>query len=331
MSVDFHSDEFDDVVDENDAVLSDESVDDETLDDVGVGAGASALSFLIERARRHPLLSAEEEQALSEAIKAGSQVALEKMVLSNILLVIKISKRYAFTPDERMEMIQDGFLGLHRAAEKFDGERGFRFSTYATWWIRQNIQRRSYNYRRVVSVPTHFEKRLRVAQRIEAQLAEQGGKLTVDELMAETSMTRAQAQDVMAFMDVKISLNAGGGEDGDMNLEERVTSNLPSTESEAEDACVVQNLKDMMLGALSERQFTVLDLRFGLTSGTGETLDVIGEKLGVTRERVRQIESVALKKLSRNLAMEGYHKQDLLSAMESASDVTLDLHVGSGM
>tara|TARA_B100000700_G_C15047904_1_gene858838 strand:+ start:2574 stop:3551 length:978 start_codon:yes stop_codon:yes gene_type:complete len=292
-------------LDENDDVLIEDS------NDINRPT-ASVISTLVENAKRHPLLTAEQEVELSKQKQSSNPLvvrsAIDKFIVSNILLVVKIAKKFAFNEEEEKEFIQEGFLGLYRAAEKYEGDRGFRFSTYATWWIRQSIQRRSYNFRRVVNVPNHFEKRLIALRKLKRELRRDP---EVDEIMAHIEISKEQVEELLAFSDVKLSLSQDNEQEDMGPLVDRVVSDSEGAEATSLREDASQCLDVMLANALTARERKVIEMRFGKTCDK-MTLEDVGESMSITRERVRQIESKALHKLAMYARNAGINKTDLL-------------------
>ena len=300
MSEDILSD-----LDENDDVLIEDSNDINS-------PTASVISTLVENAKRHPLLTAEQEVELSKQKQSSNplvvRAAIDKFIVSNILLVVKIAKKFAFNEEEEKEFIQEGFLGLYRAAEKYEGDRGFRFSTYATWWIRQSIQRRSYNFRRVINIPNHFEKRLVALRKLKRELRRDPD---VDEIMAHIDISKEQVEELLAFSDVKLSLSQDNEQEDMGPLVDRVVSDSEGAEATSLREDANQYLDVMLANALTARERKVIEMRFGKTCDK-MTLEDVGESMSITRERVRQIESKALRKLAMYARNAGISKTDLL-------------------
>ena len=300
MSEDILSD-----LDENDDVLIEDS------DDINRPT-ASVISTLVENAKRHPLLTAEQEVELSKQKQSSNplvvRAAIDKFIVSNILLVVKIAKKFSFNEEEEKEFIQEGFLGLYRAAEKYEGDRGFRFSTYATWWIRQSIQRRSYNFRRVINIPNHFEKRLVALRKLKRELRRDPD---VDEIMAHIDISKEQVEELLAFSDVKLSLSQDNEQEDMGPLVDRVVSDSEGAEATSLREDANQHLDVMLANALTARERKVIEMRFGKTCDK-MTLEDVGESMSITRERVRQIESKALRKLAMYARNAGISKTDLL-------------------
>ena len=300
MSEDILSD-----LDENDDVLIEDS------NDINRPT-ASVISTLVENAKRHPLLTAEQEVELSKQKQSSNplvvRAAIDKFIVSNILLVVKIAKKFSFNEEEEKEFIQEGFLGLYRAAEKYEGDRGFRFSTYATWWIRQSIQRRSYNFRRVINIPNHFEKRLVALRKLKRELRRDPD---VDEIMAHIDISKEQVEELLAFSDVKLSLSQDNEQEDMGPLVDRVVSDSEGAEATSLREDANQYLDVMLANALTARERKVIEMRFGKTCDK-MTLEDVGESMSITRERVRQIESKALRKLAMYARNAGISKTDLL-------------------
>lgn len=292
-------------LDENDDVLIEDSNDINS-------PTASVISTLVENAKRHPLLTAEQEVELSKQKQSSNplvvRAAIDKFIVSNILLVVKIAKKFSFNEEEEKEFIQEGFLGLYRAAEKYEGDRGFRFSTYATWWIRQSIQRRSYNFRRVINIPNHFEKRLVALRKLKRELRRDPD---VDEIMAHIDISKEQVEELLAFSDVKLSLSQDNEQEDMGPLVDRVVSDSEGAEATSLREDANQHLDVMLANALTARERKVIEMRFGKTCDK-MTLEDVGESMSITRERVRQIESKALRKLAMYARNAGISKTDLL-------------------
>jgi RNA polymerase primary sigma factor len=263
-------------------------------------ATADSLQLFLNEIGRHPLLTAQEEVELAKRIERGDAEAKERMINANLRLVVSIAKRYQGHGLSLLDLIQEGVLGLIRAVEKFDWRRGFKFSTYATWWIRQAVQRGVQNRSRTIRVPVHVAELERRAARSERELTGQLGRQPTEEEVAEAAKIPLrklrQARDAVRTL---ASLDRPIGQDDSASLGDIVAA--PDGDPAAELAVRLdQSALQRALAALSPIQRRVLDLRFALSGGEPATLQEAGDELGVTRERVRQIEQAALEKLSRN-------------------------------
>jgi RNA polymerase primary sigma factor len=274
-------------------------------------ATTDALQLFLNEAGRWPLLTKEEEIALAKRIERGDAEAKERMINSNLRLVVSIAKRYQGHGLTLLDLIQEGVIGLNRAVEKFDWRKGFKFSTYATWWIRQACQRAISGQSTTIRVPTHVhERRLklkRAANKLEMQL---GRAATREELAEETQLPLRHVEEALDAAAANVSLNQqvgdGEGELGDMFAD--TTAAAP--DEDAADSYRRHAVRKAIT-KLPDRERRIVELRFGLDSEP-HTLDAIGEELGLTRERIRQLERSALAKLEQQL--EGIADDDLVHA-----------------
>ena len=272
---------------------------------------ADALTLFMNRAGRFQLLTAAEEVALAKLVERGDAAAKERMINSNLRLVVSIAKRYQGHGLTLLDLIQEGVIGLNRAVEKFDWRKGFKFSTYATWWIRQACQRAISGQSTTIRVPTHVhERRLklkRAANKLEMQL---GRQATREELAEETQLPLRHVEEALDAAAANVSLNQqvgdGEGELGDMFAD--TTAAAP--DEDAADSYRRHAVRKAIT-KLPDRERRIVELRFGLDSEP-HTLDAIGEELGLTRERIRQLERTALAKLEHEL--EGIADDDLVHA-----------------
>jgi RNA polymerase primary sigma factor len=263
---------------------------------------SDALALFMHRAGRYPLLTAAEEVALAKRVERGDAAAKERMINSNLRLVISIAKRYQRKDLPLLDLVQEGVIGLNRAVEKFDWRKGFKFSTYATWWIRQACQRAISNQSATIRIPTHVnERRVKLARaqnRLELQL---GRKPTREELAEEAELELVHVQEALDAVEANVSLNRpiGSEEDGELGdlFDDK---NAVSPEEEAVDSLRRREVR-RAIASLPERERRIIELRFGI-GGEPKALEAIGKELGITRERVRQLEAEALARLQDELA-----------------------------
>lgn len=249
---------------------------------------------------RVPLLTAEEEVALAKRIENGDKKAKERMIEANLRLVVSIAKRYAGKNMQFLDLIQEGNIGLIKAAEKFDYRRGFKFSTYATWWIRQSITRAISDKSRTIRVPVHVSENIHRVARIKRQLNVELGKEPTNEEIADRMGIKVEkVREIMRASMEPVSLGAPVGEDGDSTLEDFIPDSTHSVENEVAQIRLTEQVQEA-LEMLPEREQRVLRLRFGLDDGRSRTLEEVGSEFHVTRERIRQIEAKALRKLNTN-------------------------------
>jgi RNA polymerase primary sigma factor len=263
-----------------------------------VGGAADSLQLFLADVGRHKLLTAHEEVVLAKAIERGDGRAKRRMIESNLRLVVSIAKGYRGLGVPFLDLIQEGTLGLNRAVEKFDWRRGYKFSTYATWWIRQSVQRAVANHARTIRVPVHVverqQKLSRAARRLEVEL---GREATKEELAEATGLPIQHVDEALGAAQASVSLNQTVGSDDEGELGDLFADReAPDPFEEAEESLRRQGVRKA-LDALPERERRILELRFGF-EGEPWTLEAIGHELDLTRERVRQLEGQALARLA---------------------------------
>jgi RNA polymerase primary sigma factor len=291
-------------VDTDEDVLSQEQYFDDASDD--------SVRLYLREIGKIPLLNAEEELALAQRVVAGEKKAKDKMAEANMRLVVSIAKRYSGRGLDFLDLIQEGNTGLLRAVEKFDPDKGFKFSTYATWWIRQAITRAIADQARTIRIPVHMvetiNKLLRTQRRMTQELNREP---TIEELAKELEMEPEKVEYVMKIKQDITSLDAGVGRDGDD--EDSVLRDFIEDEDSAtpEESAASQLLKEQVqsiLSTLSDREQKIIKMRFGLENGKSHTLEEVGQEFAVTRERIRQIEAKALAKLRKHKDSKKLHE-----------------------
>ncbi len=267
-------------------------------------ATTDALQLFLNEIRRYPLLTAEEEVDLSKRIEQGDLEAKERMINSNLRLVVSIAKKYQGQELSLLDLIQEGIFGLIRAAEKFDWRKGYKFSTYATFWIRQAIQRGLANKARTIRIPVHIGQRERKIVRAERDLAARlGREPTDDEIASEAELPLDQVEEVRDAARTVTSLDRPVGEEGDTALGDLLEGGAPPVDQEVEVSLSEQLLR-RTIEELPETEREVIRLRFGLNGDDPQPLRETGRRLGLSAERVRQIEAAALKRLAMRRELE---------------------------
>ena len=287
--------------DDLEIMLSDEDEVDMEKIDLSVPDGISIedpVRMYLKEIGKVPLLSAEEEIDLAKRMADGDEEAKKRLAEANLRLVVSIAKRYVGRGMLFLDLIQEGNLGLIKAVEKFDYQKGFKFSTYATWWIRQAITRAIADQARTIRIPVHMVETINKMSKMQRKLTlELGYEPSVTELAEALDMSEDKVMEIMQIAREPASLETPIGEEDDSNLGDFVAdSNAVTPEGNVESVMLREHI-DALLGDLKERERQVIVLRFGLEDGHPRTLEEVGKEFNVTRERIRQIEAKALRKL----------------------------------
>lgn len=289
-----------DLFSEDEDADSEDEIDVEHIDlsvPEGIGVDDPVRMYLKEIGKV-PLLSPDEEIELAKKIELGDEEAKKKLAESNLRLVVSIAKRYAGRGMQLLDLIQEGNLGLIKAVEKFDYRKGYKFSTYATWWIRQAITRAIADQARTIRIPVHMVETINRLVRTQRQLIQKlGREATPEELAKELDMPVDRVREIMKISQDPVSLETPIGEEEDSHLGDFIQDNNVEVPADAATYTLLHEQLMDVLSTLTEREQKVLRLRFGLDDGRPRTLEEVGRQFNVTRERIRQIEAKALRKL----------------------------------
>ncbi|MDD3279479.1 MAG: RNA polymerase sigma factor RpoD [Lachnospiraceae bacterium] len=289
------------LINDEDAVIEEEEeVDLETID-LSVPEGISIedpVRMYLKEIGKVPLLSAEEEIDLAQRMEDGDEEAKKRLAEANLRLVVSIAKRYVGRGMLFLDLIQEGNLGLIKAVEKFDYRKGYKFSTYATWWIRQAITRAIADQARTIRIPVHMVETINKLIRVSRQLLQElGREPTPEEIAKEMSMSVERVREILKISQEPVSLETPIGEEEDSHLGDFIQDDNVPVPADAAAFTMLKEQLEEVLGTLTEREQKVLRLRFGLDDGRARTLEEVGKEFNVTRERIRQIEAKALRKL----------------------------------
>ncbi len=266
--------------------------------DPGVEPSPDALRLYLRAIGRVTLLTAEREVELARRIERGDLEAKRAMIEANLRLVVSIAKRHVGRGLSLLDLVQEGSLGLIRAVEKFDHRRGYKFSTYATWWIRQAVTRAIADKGSTIRLPVHVADRLNRVMRVEHQLVQRLGRAPVaEEIAGELEMTTAEVHEVQRIAQQPTSLERPVGDDGGMRLADLIEDEEAASPLDSAARSLRRQTVHRALAALPDRERKVIEMRYGLDGGRPRTLEEVGRAFGVTRERVRQIETHTLRKL----------------------------------
>ena len=292
--------EDDALLDNEDMHMEEDEVDLENID-LSVPEGVSIedpVRMYLKEIGKVPLLSAEEEIELAKRMENGDQAAKKRLAEANLRLVVSIAKRYVGRGMLFLDLIQEGNLGLIKAVEKFDYTKGYKFSTYATWWIRQAITRAIADQARTIRIPVHMVETINKLIRVSRQLLQElGREPTPEEIAAEMNMPVDRVREILKISQEPVSLETPIGEEEDSHLGDFIQDDNVPVPSDAAAFTLLKEQLVEVLGTLTEREQKVLRLRFGLDDGRARTLEEVGKEFNVTRERIRQIEAKALRKL----------------------------------
>ena len=278
--------------------LDEESKNEEAAPQVEEYSTGDPVRMYLREIGKVPLLTQEQEQELAKRIAQGDQEAAKQMTEANLRLVVSIAKRYVGRGMQLLDLIQEGNLGLLKAVEKYDFTKGFKFSTYATWWVRQAITRALADQARTIRIPVHMVETMNKLTQCSRKLQQElGREPTVEELSKAMRMTPERINEIRQMCMEPVSLESPVGEEDDSHLGDFIEDNTGSQPADAVSQAMLRQQLMEILDTLSEREAKVLRLRYGLDDGRPRTLEEVGKEFNVTRERVRQIEAKALRKI----------------------------------
>ena len=288
-------------VEDDEIILSEEDEVDVENIDLSVPDGVSIedpVRMYLKEIGKVPLLSAEEEIELAQRMEEGDEEAKKRLAEANLRLVVSIAKRYVGRGMLFLDLIQEGNLGLIKAVEKFDYRKGYKFSTYATWWIRQAITRAIADQARTIRIPVHMVETINKLIRVSRQLLQELGREPSPEEISEAmNMPVERVREILKISQEPVSLETPIGEEEDSHLGDFIRDENVPVPADAAAFTLLKEQLEEVLGTLTEREQKVLTLRFGLEDGRARTLEEVGKEFNVTRERIRQIEAKALRKL----------------------------------
>ncbi len=300
-----------DTIEEEEEILTESNIEkfEKSLASEGVSIDDPVKVYLKEIGS-FPLLSLDEEIELAEKILQGDAKAKKRLAEANLRLVVSIAKRYVGRGMLFLDLIQEGNLGLIKAVEKFDHTKGFKFSTYATWWIRQAITRAIADQARTIRIPVHMVETINKVKKVQSQLLHKNGQEpSVEDLAAELDMSQDKVREILKVAQEPISLESPIGEEEDSHLGDFIPDYDAPVPEEAATHTLLKEQLNEVLATLTPREAKVLSLRFGIEDGRPRTLEEVGKEFNVTRERIRQIEAKALRKLrhpSRNKKLKDF-------------------------
>ncbi len=286
--------------------IIEESVDEIKLDEINTDSDADGSGVMVEdpvkmylkEIGQIPLLSQEEERALADRIAAGDESAKQELSEANLRLVVSIAKRYLGRGMPLLDLIQEGNLGLIKAVEKFDPTKGFKFSTYATWWIRQAITRAIADQARTIRIPVHMVENINRVKKAQSRLLHEKGRDPSPSEVAEVAdMPEDKVVEIMRIAQEPVSLETPIGEEDESHLSDFIKDEEQENPEDAASQSMLKEQLENALYTLTPREMNVLKLRYGLLDGRSHTLEEVGQQFNVTRERIRQIEAKALRKL----------------------------------
>lgn len=301
QDMDIETDDIDLDIDIDVAELEEIEIEEDPVKDIDLGDSVSVndpVRLYLKEIGKVPLLTAEQEMGIAKRMEAGDDEAKKELAEANLRLVVSIAKRYVGRGMSFLDLIQEGNLGLIKAVEKFDYTKGFKFSTYATWWIRQAITRAIADQARTIRIPVHMVETINKLIRVSRQLLQElGREPTPAEIGKEMGFSEEKVREIQKIAQDPVSLETPIGEEEDSHLGDFIQDDNVPVPAEAAAQTLLKEQLDEVLSTLTEREQKVLRLRFGMSDGRARTLEEVGKEFDVTRERIRQIEAKALRKL----------------------------------